>query len=123
MHTLTPLFKADLVFLANVPTPDIIIQKLPFFKNLQYLQENTCAGVFFNKVAGCKACNFIKKRLQHRCFPVNIAKLLGKTFFIEQLLWLLLNFVVCQRILQKKYLRNILKARRCTSIKHRNTIN
>ena len=25
-------------------------------------------------VAGLKACNFIKKRLQHRCFPVNIVK-------------------------------------------------
>ena len=31
---------------------------------------------FFNKVAGLKACNFIQKRLQHRCFPVNIAKYL-----------------------------------------------
>ena len=30
----------------------------------------------FNKVAGLKACIFIKKRLQHRCFPVNIAKFL-----------------------------------------------
>ena len=29
-----------------------------------------------NKVAGLKACIFIKKRLQHRCFPVNIAKFL-----------------------------------------------
>ena len=28
----------------------------------------------FNKVTGLKACNFIKKRLQHMCFPVNIAK-------------------------------------------------
>ena len=28
----------------------------------------------FNKVAGLQACIFIKKRLQHRCFPVNIAK-------------------------------------------------
>ena len=28
----------------------------------------------FIKVAGLKACNFIKKRLQHKCFPVNIAK-------------------------------------------------
>ena len=27
-----------------------------------------------------KACNFIKKRLQHRCFPVNIAKLLRTPF-------------------------------------------
>ena len=30
----------------------------------------------FNKVAGLKACNFIQKRLQHKCFPVNIAKVL-----------------------------------------------
>ena len=30
----------------------------------------------FNKVAGLQACNFIKKRLQHSCFPVKFAKLL-----------------------------------------------
>ena len=30
----------------------------------------------FNKVAGLKACNCVKKRLQHRCFPVNTAKFL-----------------------------------------------
>ena len=35
----------------------------------------------FNKVAGLKACNFIKKRLQYSCFPVNIAKMLRKAFF------------------------------------------
>ena len=28
----------------------------------------------FNKVAGILACNFIKKRLQHRCFPLIIQK-------------------------------------------------
>ena len=38
-----------------------------------------------------KACDFIKKRLQHRCFPVNIAKFLRTAFFIEHLWWLLLN--------------------------------
>ena len=30
----------------------------------------------FYKVAGLKACNFIEKRLQHKCFSVNIAKFL-----------------------------------------------
>ena len=30
----------------------------------------------FNKVAGLQVCIFIKKRLQHRCFPVNIARFL-----------------------------------------------
>ena len=43
----------------------------------------------FNKAAGLKA--FIKKRLQRRCFPVNIAKFLGRSFFTEHLRWLLLN--------------------------------
>ena len=33
-----------------------------FLKCFQYSQENTCLS------------NFLKKRLQHRCFPVNIAK-------------------------------------------------
>ena len=28
----------------------------------------------FNRLAGFKICNFLKKRLQDRCFPVNIAK-------------------------------------------------
>ena len=28
----------------------------------------------FNKVAGLHTSNFIKKRLQNRCFPMNIAK-------------------------------------------------
>ena len=35
----------------------------------------------FNKAAGLKACNFVKKRLQHSCFPVNIAKFLRINFF------------------------------------------
>ena len=30
----------------------------------------------FNRVAGLKASSFIKKRLQHSCFPLNIAKFL-----------------------------------------------
>ena len=37
----------------------------------------------FNKAAGL--CNFIKRKLQHKCFPVNIAKLLRTAFFIEHL--------------------------------------
>ena len=45
----------------------------------------------FNKVAGLKVCNFIKKRLQLRYLPVNIAKFLRTTFFIEHLRWLLLQ--------------------------------
>ena len=37
-----------------------------------------------------KACNFIKKRFQHKCFPVNIVKFLRTAYFTEILRWLLL---------------------------------
>ena len=48
---------------------------------------------------GLKACNFIKKRPQHRCFSVNIAKIL---FLIEHLLRLL------KKLLLKKLLMFLL---------------
>ena len=32
--------------------------------------------------AGLETCNFIKKRLQHKCFPVNIAKIFKNSFFL-----------------------------------------
>ena len=47
----------------------------------------------FNKVGDLKPSNFIKNRLQRRCFPVNIVKFFRVTFFIEHLRWLLLNNV------------------------------
>ena len=47
-----------------------------FLKISQYSQEDTCDGVFFYKVITLKAGNFIKKRIQRRRFPVNIAKFL-----------------------------------------------
>ena len=47
----------------------------------------------FNKVGDLKPSNFIKNRLQRRCFPVNIAKFFRATFFIEHLRGLLLNNV------------------------------
>ena len=57
-------------------TGDVLSKRL-FLKISQYSQENTCVLEFlFNIVAGLKACNFVKKRPQHRFFPVNIAKFL-----------------------------------------------
>ena len=46
--------------------PEVFYNKKLFLKISQYSQENTRVS-----------CNFIIKRLQHRCFPVNIAKFLG----------------------------------------------
>ena len=51
-----------------------------FLTILQYSQEDACVGVSLNIFAGVKACNFIKKKLQHRCFLVSIAKFLRTAF-------------------------------------------
>ena len=62
--------------------PDVFYEK-SFSKNLHTgKRKNTCSGVYF-------ACNFIKNRLQHRCFSVNIAKFLRTSilkYICEQLL-------------------------------------
>ena len=65
--------------------------KLVFLKTLQYSLESTCVGVSFNKVAGLNACNFLKNRLQCKCFPVNIAKFFKTSFSIEHLWSMLLR--------------------------------
>ena len=69
--------------------------KTVVLKNFAIFTGKHLCGSLFNKVAGLQACNFIKKRLQHGCFPVNIAKCLRTAFFKEHLRWLfLLKFTV-----------------------------
>ena len=40
-----------------------------------------------------RACNFIKKGLQHRCCPVKLEKFLRALFFTEDFRWLLLKLL------------------------------
>ena len=50
--------------------------KLKFRK---FHKETPVLESLFNKVSGLKACNFIKKRIQHSCFPLKFARfLIGK---------------------------------------------
>ena len=55
----------------------------------------------FHKVADLKACNFIKKRLQH------IAKFLRTAFYTEHLWWLLCSMKNLTRIISNKEHINI----------------
>ena len=45
-------------------------------KNFAIYRKTPVLESLFNKVAGLETYNFIQKRLQHRCFPVSIAKFL-----------------------------------------------
>ena len=40
--------------------------------------KHLCRGLFFNKVAGHQACNFIKRKLWHRYFLANIGKFIRR---------------------------------------------
>ena len=43
----------------------------------KFTGKHLCQGLF---MSGPKACNFIKKRLWHKCFPLNFAKFLRIPF-------------------------------------------
>ena len=45
-------------------------------------QEDTCAILFFNRVADLRSAILSKKRLWHRCFPENFPKFL-RTLFLQ----------------------------------------
>ena len=60
-------------------------------KKFRYIHKKTYVlESFLHKSAGLTACSFTWKRLQHRCFLVNVAKFLGRAFFVEHLRWYLL---------------------------------
>ena len=52
-------------------------------KNFAIFTGKLVLNFLLSKVTGLKARNFMKKKLQHRCFPLNIAKLLRTIVFIS----------------------------------------
>ena len=64
--------------------------KKVFLEVLQNSQGNVCARVSF-LIKLQAPITLLKKRLWHRCFPVNFTKFLRTTFFTEHLWWLLLH--------------------------------
>ena len=46
----------------------------------KFTGKQLCKSLFFNKVAGLSPATLLKKRLLHRCFPVNFVKFLGISF-------------------------------------------
>ena len=69
----------------------IQIQKQPpevFYKKgvprnfVKSTEKNLCHNLFLNKVAGLRTATSLKKRLWHRCFPVNFVKFL-RTHFLQ----------------------------------------
>ena len=53
------------------------------FRNIH--KKTSLLKSLLNKVPGRKPYKFVKKGLQHRCFPANIAKLFKNTYLEEHL--------------------------------------
>ena len=51
--------------------------------------KSLCWGLFLTKLQ--TLCNFMKNRLQHRCFPVKFTKFFRTYSFTKHLRWLLLG--------------------------------
>ena len=91
-------FRSDLknVLIKHFPTTQPfanVLQNRSSYKFHDIHKKISLQEPLFNKVTRLMAFNFIKNRLLHRCFPVNITKCLRKAFFIEHLWWLLLKMV------------------------------
>ena len=80
----------------EIRTEEVVMRysvKKVFVKISQNSQENTCVKVsfltyqsfFFNKVTSPRLATLFKKRIWHRCFPVNFAKFLRTPSFMERL--------------------------------------
>ena len=63
--------------------------KKVFLKISQNSQESTHARVSFLIKLQARPATLLKRRLWHRCFPLNFAKFSRAPFFIEHLPWLL----------------------------------
>ena len=73
--------------------PEVFSKKGVLRNFAKFTGKHLCQSLFFNKVADLRSAALLKKRLWHRCFPVNFEKFLRTPFIIEHLRWLLLSLV------------------------------
>ena len=62
--------------------PEVFFKKGVLRNFAELTGKHLCQRLFFNKVVGLKPATLLKKRLWHKCFPVNFANFL-KTTFLE----------------------------------------
>ena len=73
--------KTNFCRVAEVANGGVFLKKM-FLKISQNSQENSCTRVSFLLKLQASGSTLLKKRLWHRCFPVNFAKCL-RTLFLK----------------------------------------
>ena len=69
----------------------------------KFTGKHLCQSPFFNKVAGLRPATLLKKKLWHRCFPVNFAKFLRTPFLQNTSRRLLLDNTRCTRSNRRQF--------------------
>ena len=92
------LFLTGVLFLEKQPTiesssPEVFCKKGVLGNFAKLTGKHLWQSLFLIKLQAPPA-TLLKKRLWHKCFPVNFAKLLTTPFLIEHLWWLLLYNVL-----------------------------
>ena len=83
--------------------PEVFCEKDVLSNFTKFTGEHLCQSLHFNKVAGLRPATLLKKRLWHRCFPVNFVKFLRTPFLTEHPWWLLLK---CYQLWKPLFLKN-----------------
>ena len=76
--------------LSRSSRPEVFCKKGVFRNFVKFTRKHLRQSLFFSKVGGLRSATLLKKRLWHRCFPVNFAKSLRTPFLAEHLRCLLL---------------------------------
>ena len=83
-----PVFRSSL--------PELLYKNCVLRNLAKFTWKHLCQSLFFNNVAGLRSATLLKKRLWHRCFPVNFAIFLRNfvTSFVTEHRWLVLCFLM-----------------------------
>ena len=95
-----PFLKLNMVFIADNgtglegATRGVLLRKGVLRSFAKLTGKHKCHSLFFNKVTGLRLVTLLKKRLWHRCYPVNLAKFPRTPFLQNTYGWLLLPVLV-----------------------------
>ena len=86
--------------------PEVFLESAP--RNFaKFTGKHLCQSLSFNKVADPRSATLLKKRLWHRCYPVNFAKFLRTPFLTEHVWWLFQSFKFCSKKIRFWFLPRI----------------
>ena len=110
------LNKLQFIYANSRSSPPKVFCKKGVLRNFaEFTGKYLCQSLFSNNVTGLRPTTLLKKRLWHKCFPVNFAKFLRTPFFTEHFRWLLLKYIgsildiASKMLVHKKLLRHTKK--------------